>query len=137
MLVRTVNDTEDELDNLRRALKLINADKVQVLAPTRPPTEKWVEAPRARQLAAAEKLLAGFSTFSEPEAGEIGIENFTNARDAILYVGARHPLRFSQARAIERKLGERDAIKRMLTNGELEEVVYRGSRYLIRRRPSD
>jgi hypothetical protein len=46
-------------------------------------------------------------------------------------------LRFSQARAIERKLGERDAIKRMLTNGELEEVVYRGSRYLIRRRPSD
>ena len=50
MLVKDINESEEELNALKVAIKKINPDKVQLNTPVRPPSEEWVKVLSKRKL---------------------------------------------------------------------------------------
>ena len=62
MLIKGLNDTQEELQLIGKAVKLIGADKVQLNTVTRPPTE---ETARALGLTALEKISGSFGDHCE------------------------------------------------------------------------
>jgi wyosine [tRNA(Phe)-imidazoG37] synthetase (radical SAM superfamily) len=131
MLVRGVNDHATALHSLTRVIERIEPDRVYVLAPTRPAAEPWVRAPKKRDLARAQALLGKAVSLGEPESGPFGVQNASDAGEAILGIASRHPLRWDQAVAIGARLQDPDAVMSLVSNGQLVETFYQDMRYLI------
>ena len=43
MLVKDINDSEEELNSLRNVIEIIRPNRIQLNTPVRPPSEKWVK----------------------------------------------------------------------------------------------
>lgn len=67
----------------------------------------------------------------ELESGEFGLQKYRNAREAIIEIGSRHPLRWEQAAKIAQSFSAAEILEQMLDKAELINVDYRGKRYLI------
>lgn len=131
MLVKDVNDSEEELRSIRQAVDAIKPDRVYVVTPIRPPAESWVKPPTPETIIKAQQLLGTALSIVELENGQFGLEEFSNARQAILETGSRHPLRRDQAAEIEDAFGISGVVDQMLRDGELTETVYRDTTYLL------
>ena len=131
MLVKGFNDTEGSLASIRRVIDGIQPDRVYILTPIRPPAECWVDLPDGETIVKAQEMLGGATSIAELESGEFGIGGFSDARQAILEIGSRHPLRLSQAVRIQDGYGEPKSITIMVADGELIEVRYGGEVYLL------
>lgn len=131
MLVKGINDTEEQLDSIRRAVDRVKPDRIYILTPTRPPAEPWVERSDPETILNAQGMINQAVAITELESGRFGLEDFTNARQAILEIGSRHPLRLKQAREIEREFSETKTIDRMLEEAELVEIEYDGNIHLL------
>ena len=105
MLVKGVNDSEKELSKIKKAADLIKPDRIYVVVPIRPPAEDWVEAPDSETILRAQHIFQESIPLSNRESGNFGLQNFTDARQALIEIGSRHPLRKSQAYEIEKQLG--------------------------------
>jgi wyosine [tRNA(Phe)-imidazoG37] synthetase (radical SAM superfamily) len=131
MLVRDLNDTDFALRDIRCALDQISPDRVYVMTPIRPPAESWVKLPQPGGIVKAQDILGTSVAIDGIESGDFGLESFANARQAILEIGSRHPLRVEQADEIEKEFGELGIIERMIKEKELLRVVYGDFRYLL------
>ena len=131
MLVKGVNDADDELEAIGEKVKKINPDRVYVMVPSRPPAEKWVRPPSPETIIKAQKILTGAVALEERETGEFGLEEFEGANDAILGIGTRHPLRYEQALKIEQSFSETGEVKRMLDKNELVIVKFDDVEYVL------
>jgi len=60
MLVKGINDKEDELEKIGEALASFSPDKVHIMVPTRPPAEKWALPPSAESLIKAGKIISKY-----------------------------------------------------------------------------
>jgi len=114
MLIKDVNDTDEQLILLRDTVMEIQPDKVFVMTPIRPPAEKWVECSDPDRIKAAEQMLLNAVTVADVEIGDFCVLEFASAAEAILEISARHPLRLEQARAIERKFAKTGTVDRLL-----------------------
>jgi wyosine [tRNA(Phe)-imidazoG37] synthetase (radical SAM superfamily) len=133
MLVKGVNDSKEELEALRLAVDEIKPDRVYIMSPVRPPAESWVEPAEPQSIIMAQEIIGRAVTVTDIETGEIDFSGFTGARQAIIEIGSRHPLRREQAQAIENKFSETGVVERLLEEKELVEVAYGGQRYLLPR----
>ena len=70
-------------------------------------------------------------TLENIESGGFGLKTFRNAREAILEIGSRHPLRLDQAHKMEVEFAENGTIERMLNDAEILETFYNNLVYLI------
>lgn len=70
MLVRGLNDSEQDISDLADALARSQPDEVQINVPTRPTAEPWVEAPERATLRRAETLLGGVCGVLQPVEGD-------------------------------------------------------------------
>jgi len=70
-------------------------------------------------------------SITEQETGDFGVMEFLNAREAILEISARHPLRVEQALKIERKFGESGTIKQLVNQSRLDKRSYRNTVYVM------
>jgi wyosine [tRNA(Phe)-imidazoG37] synthetase (radical SAM superfamily) len=131
MLVKGINDTEEQLDSIMRAVDRIKPDRIYILTPTRPPAEPWVKRSDPETILKAQEIIGGAVAITGLESGEFGLKDFTDARQAILEIGSRHPLRLKQAREIEREFSETKTIDRMLDEAELVEIEYDGNIHLL------
>lgn len=131
MLVKGLNDTEEELQSIKHAIDMINPDRVYVLTPIRPPAESWVESLDLEDILKAQKIIEKSIPVAELETGQFGLGEFTSAKQAILEIGSRHPLRRQQAVEIEEKFSTSGAVKQMLENKELVSAKYNGEEYLL------
>lgn len=131
MLVRGVNDSEEELLSLKRAADAVGPEQVYIVTPIRPPAEAWVAAPSPEAILTAQTLIGGAVPLVSQESGEFGLSEFSDARQAILETGSRHPLRQDQAREIESAFGISGIVDQMLLSGELSRTEYRGTTYLL------
>jgi wyosine [tRNA(Phe)-imidazoG37] synthetase (radical SAM superfamily) len=131
MLVRDVNDSEESLQRIKGILDEIKPDGVNVLTPIRPPAEPWVEPPAKNAVNKAKRMIENAASFSSVESGDFGRDGFGSARQAIIEIGSRHPLRLDQALRIEEKFSEPGSIEKMLETGDLVQVAYDGRRYLL------
>lgn len=131
MLVKDVNDSEQELLGLGKAVDMVAPDRVYVVTPIRPPAESWVEPPSPETIIMAQELIGKAIPMVGRESGQFGSREFGDARQAILEIGSRHPLRQDQANEIEGTFGISGIIDQMLCNGELIRTVYGGAVYLL------
>ena len=131
MLVKDLNDTEKELQSIRQAVDMIRPDRVYVLTPIRPPAEPWVRSSEPKALLRAQEILGTAVPVAELETGQFGLGQFQDAREAILEIGSRHPLRREQASEIEKAFSASGVVRRMLEARELVLVEYNGEDYLL------
>jgi wyosine [tRNA(Phe)-imidazoG37] synthetase (radical SAM superfamily) len=131
MLVKGLNDTEKELSSIKNAVDMVNPDRVYILTPIRPPAEPWVQPSGPEDFLKAQGIIGQAIAIAESESGRFGLEELSDARQAILEIGSRHPLRRRQAIDIEKQFFETGVIKQMLKNGELINFEYKGEEYLL------
>ena len=120
MLVKGVNDSEKELQSIRKAVDLIAPNRVYVVTPIRPPAESWVEPPAPETILMAQELIGKAIPIVGRESGQFDLEVHSDARQAILEIGSRHPLRQDQATEIEGAFGVSGIVDQML---QKEEVI--------------
>ncbi|MBL7081539.1 MAG: radical SAM protein [Candidatus Omnitrophica bacterium] len=130
MLVDGLNDTDRELKKIKELIALIKPDRVYVNVPIRPPAQPWVKVPQTLQIFKAASILEA-EPLCDYEIGEFGIEEFPDARSAILEISQRHPLRKEQAEDIERRFSQAGIIERMLKEGQLHSKEYQTKIYYL------
>ncbi len=131
MLVHGLNDTEEALRDIGSAVGSINPDRIYITTPIRPPAESWVKPPPPDGIIRAQEILKRTFTIAEDESGEFGLESFTDAGEAILEIGSRHPLREEQAVEIERLFSQPGTVKRLMQERELVRIQHRKIDYLL------
>ncbi|AWR96950.1 radical SAM protein [Acidianus sulfidivorans JP7] len=60
MLVKNINDNENELHNIGKALSIISPDKIHIMVPTRPPAEQWALSPSSENILKAAKIFSNY-----------------------------------------------------------------------------
>lgn len=92
MLVRGLNDRDEDLERLAGFLERLAPDDVDITLPDRPPAESWVERPPfARVLRAARRLGARLPAPS-PSPRRVRLD-----AQALAALARRHPLRLDEA----------------------------------------
>ena len=131
MLVRGVNDGEDDLERLRHVIDGIEHDRIDITGPTRPPTEPWVRPPETSGILRAQRALGTDRALTREADGTFDVSSYGSDRDAIMDIGSRHPLSREVAQDIAARMdGEADLVE-MSFRGELVEVRYQGREYLL------
>nr|MBN2277255.1 radical SAM protein [candidate division Zixibacteria bacterium] len=131
MLVKGINDTENELHSIKNAIDRVNPDRVYILTPIRPPAEPWVQPSDPEDILKAQEIIGQAVAVAGLESGQFGLSEFSDARQAVLEIGSRHPLRRQQAEEIEKHFVKSGILKKMLEEGELITVAYKGEEYLL------
>ncbi len=131
MLVKGLNDSEEELFNIRKAIDLIKPDRVYIVTPIRPPAEPWVKAPAPEIILKAQQIIGDAMSITEMESGEFGLHEFTDAYQAIMEIGSRHPLRREQAVEIENAFSAPGTVEKMFKEKKLVNVDFNGKEYLL------
>ena len=136
MLVRDVNDSEDECDATAAFLERLRPHVAYVAAPTRPPADDWV---RPADEAAVNRCFQRFAR-SLPRV-ELLVEYEGTAfgstgapRDDLLADAAVHPMREDAAMALlERAGADRSVLECLVSEGFLYPVSYQGQNFFVRR----
>jgi wyosine [tRNA(Phe)-imidazoG37] synthetase (radical SAM superfamily) len=131
MLIKGVNDQEKELYGIKKAIEKIKPDRVYILTPIRPPAESWVEQADFESILKAQEIIGDSIQISELETGQFGTGEFSNAEQAILEIGSRHPLRRSQALEIEKSFSQTGVVEQMLASKKLISINYKNEEYLL------
>ena len=131
MLVSDLNDSEEELQSIKEAISRIKTNRVYIATPIRPPAEPWVKPPSAATILRAQQLLGDVKTITDLESGKFDLHEFKTAREAILEIGSRHPLRWEQAKEIAETFADSKAIEQMLEDNKLTIVKYNNRQYLL------
>jgi len=139
MLVRGVNDESDHLEEIAAFLVRLQPVTAYVSIPTRPPAEKWVETPDEEGVNEAYQIftehlqtvecLTGYETTDFSPTGD--------PSEDILSITAVHPM---HEEAVKEFLLQAKAdwsmIERLINQGQLIELNYRGKRFYMRKHPT-
>jgi wyosine [tRNA(Phe)-imidazoG37] synthetase (radical SAM superfamily) len=139
MLVRGVNDESDHLEEIAAFLVRLQPAKAYVSIPTRPPAEKWVEPPDEEGVNEAYQIftehldnvecLTGYETTDFSPTG--------NPSEDILSITAVHPMHEEAVKEfLHQARVDWSMIERLINQGQLIELNYRGKRFYMRRHPT-
>lgn len=139
MLVRGVNDESDHLEKIAAFLVRLQPVTAYVSIPTRPPAEKWVETPDEEGVNEAYQIftehlqtvecLTGYETTDFSPTGD--------PSEDILSITAVHPMHEEAVKEflLQAKAGW-SMIERLINQGQLIELNYRGKRFYMRKHPT-
>jgi wyosine [tRNA(Phe)-imidazoG37] synthetase (radical SAM superfamily) len=96
MLVRGLNDTVEELEEIAGELKRIQPDEIHIVQPTRPPVETWVQPPTEDGLLQACAILGKTARVIHPASGNFDLSGAESLVKAIVGIVTRHPMRESE-----------------------------------------
>ncbi|MFQ5721782.1 MAG: radical SAM protein [Candidatus Aminicenantales bacterium] len=131
MLVKGVNDSEDHLKKLKKAIETINPDKVQLNTVIRPPAENFAAALSLKEMEKIKKaigrpceIIANFNKTEQKPPAE-------NLEEAILAIIQRRPVTLSD---ISASLGkhQNEIIKYLnwlLEEGKVKVISHQGLKY--------
>jgi wyosine [tRNA(Phe)-imidazoG37] synthetase (radical SAM superfamily) len=132
MLVGGVNDSLPSLLNIRKVMREIGPDRVYVAVPTRPPAETWALPPSKESLRQVFDVFPEAIDMTEPEEGPF-LRNEEEREAELIEIAKNHPLREDQAfELLSMSLGlegARDSIMRMVDEGRLVAVNYKGTTF--------
>ena len=131
MLVKDVNDSETALNDINEIVNTVSPDEVSILVPIRPPAEPWVQKPPEDSVMLARKLFYESKTITGYEAGDFGKSSASGARQSILDICLRHPLRLEQAYRIEKQFQERGIVDELVKSGRAHLKTFSSIPYLI------
>jgi wyosine [tRNA(Phe)-imidazoG37] synthetase (radical SAM superfamily) len=132
MLVKGLNDSEEELEAIKSRLEHIEPNRTYINVPIRPPAEPWAVPPDKESIALAHAILGDVNVIdiTAEETGEFSPKGFTNPEDAILAIIRRHPMREEQVIETLKKFeieerGVHDSLTRLEESGKIKKVEYR------------
>jgi wyosine [tRNA(Phe)-imidazoG37] synthetase (radical SAM superfamily) len=138
MLVRGLNDSEKDVGEVARFLTQLKPSSAYLAIPTRPPAEEWVQPPDEGIINRA------YQTFSERldhVEHLIGYEGnafaFTgDVEEDLLSITAVHPMREDAVqRFVVKAKADWSLIQRLIAQGRLVELKYRGDKFYMRKLP--
>ncbi|MBU7044466.1 MAG: hypothetical protein HXS47_12820 [Theionarchaea archaeon] len=133
-----LNDSTGELEKISNFIAHISPKISYISIPTRPPAESWVHTASEQTLTTAYHLFTGASINTELLTGYEG-DSFAFTGDIaqdVLSITAVHPMKDEGIRALLAKAhAEWDTIDKLLAEGTLVKVPYRGSIYYTRKIP--
>lgn len=97
MLIKGINDSVKNLEEIRVFLDRFFPNQVQINIPSRPPMEQWVGIPNHESLNLGKIILQSSQILPLDEVGTFGSSLFSTPKDAILSITKRHPLHYNQA----------------------------------------
>jgi len=136
MLVKDVNDSEIDLQQIATFLGEIQPDVAYLSIPTRPPAEEWVKPAAEDVLNLAYQLVKDEVDRVELLLGYEGNAfSFTgNVQDDLLSITAVHPMREDAVQHLLEKAGEGwEMMDELLQMGKVVELQYDGKRFYLRR----
>lgn len=132
MLVKGLNDSEEELKAIKSRLEHIEPDRTYINVPIRPPAEPWAVPPDKDAIALAHAILGDVTVvdITAEETGDFSTDGFTNPEDAILAIIRRHPMREEQVIETLKKFKLKeedihDSLKMLAESGKIKKVKYR------------
>jgi wyosine [tRNA(Phe)-imidazoG37] synthetase (radical SAM superfamily) len=136
MLVEGVNDGDDHVSQVAEFLARLKPVRAYLSIPTRPPAEKWVNAPAEEAVNRAYHIL---SEQVDQVEYLIGYEGnafaFTgNVEEDLLSITAVHPMREEAVREfLARAGGDWTVVHRLITRRQLIETAYGGHKFYMRK----
>jgi|SRR3972149_5994778 len=135
MLVKGINDSIDSLRRTAQLIKEINPEAAYILAPTRPPAEKYVEPPSEENLNKAYQIFRTLINDIELLAYNEGTD-FSYSSDAekeLLSILAVHPMRKDAVEMFLFKAeSDWDLIENLINKNVLKEVHYSDDTYFVK-----
>jgi len=134
MLVKDLNDSEEQLKKIRNALRTFQPDRVYINVPIRPPAEKWVKIPDDEALVRAHAILGNAVSIAHPEEGVFDISGFDSPFDAIQAIIRRHPMREEQIIETLKDIPEaqvRQTLWELERSGKIKRITYEGKRFFV------
>ena len=138
MMVRGVNDGEDEIERIADRLSSISPDVSYISIPIRPPAEGWVEPPEEGSINMAYQIFSDRGLKVEYLIGYDGNAfAFTgDIREDLLSITAVHPMREEGVSELLRKARAGwDVVRELVEGGKLVELEYEGGRFYMRKLP--
>ncbi len=136
MLVGELNDAPEVVEGVARFLEKLRPAVAYLAVPTRPPAEPWVQRPSEESLNRAYQIFTDHGLHAELLAGFEG-DAFASTGDArrdLLSITAVHPMRADQvAELLQKANADWSVVARLVEEGKLREVVYRGEKFYVRR----
>ena len=135
MLVKGINDSDDELRKISKFAKILNPDKVYISIPTRPPAEVSVEAPNEERLNMAYQIFTADGLSVELNTGYEGNEfsSTGNIGEDVLNITAVHPMRKDAVEdLIIKSSGSWEDIKYLVESGKLLMSEFEGNIFYMR-----
>ena len=132
MLVKDLNDTEDQLSKIASALQRIKPDEIHIMQPTRPPVETWVKPPGDDGLRRALDILGDTARVIHPASGSYDLGEAKSIVEAVVGIVTRHPMREEELVETLKNLTTRDVTETLSTLAEsdkLQVVERNGIRY--------
>ncbi|MEM0343736.1 MAG: radical SAM protein [Thermoplasmata archaeon] len=131
MLVAGINDDGVSLEGIRRAIGPLNANKIHITAPTRPPAELWVRCPNRESIELALVKIPGAIDMNEPETGQFDISK-RQMIDDLLAIAMIHPLTEVQILGALTSIGmtaeeARQTVEKLRTDSRIEQIVHGGT----------
>jgi len=131
MLINGVNDTLEELTQIKEKLDLIIPDRVYINVPIRPPTEAWVKIPSKKDLNLANKILGAYKDISSPESGDFNLYS-DNFEEELIAIISRHPLNLQQIEEtfVNMPMDElNEKLKLLESQGKIKKISYQGKTF--------
>ncbi|MFX1338382.1 MAG: radical SAM protein [Promethearchaeota archaeon] len=95
MIMKGINDSKNELLNLKEKIDLLMPDRIDINVPIRPPAEKWVKMPENSIIFLLNEIFGDYSDIHYPEMGKFNFYS-TNFENEFLSIIERHPMRQDQ-----------------------------------------
>lgn len=138
MLVRGLNDESDQLREVADFIEHLRPAKAYVSVPTRPPAEKWVEYPDEKSINEAYQIftehLKAVAYLISYEGTDFAITG--DPEEDILSITAVHPMREEAlAKLLREAKVDWSIVDRLLKQGKLLKLVYRGKYFYMRKLP--
>lgn len=138
MLVRGINDSEDNFQNISKFLAHMQPSAAYISVPTRPTAEPEMSVPDEESIYSASRILGKSVNRVECLISDNSDEfGFTGqVEEDLLRTTAVHPMSEEAVDALLKKSHARwDTIHRLIARGDLIETIYEGRRFYVRRFP--
>ena len=135
MLVKGLNDSDDELRAISEFVKTLNPDKAYLSIPTRPPAEESVETPDEERLNKVFQIFTSKGLNAELNTGYEGNEfsSTGNLGEDILNITAVHPMRKDAvSELIKKDNGSWKDIEYLVDSGKLIKSEFEGNIFYLR-----
>lgn len=136
MLIKSINDSVEEIEKTSSFIKKINSKKSYLSIPIRPPAEKWVETIDEKTLNTAYQIFKDKEIDAEYLIGYEGNKfAFTgNVQEDLLSITSVHPMRKD---GVEKFLEKADAnweiVDELINEKKIIESDYKGKKFYIKR----
>jgi wyosine [tRNA(Phe)-imidazoG37] synthetase (radical SAM superfamily) len=136
MLVKNLNDDSRNIKKIAEFIAEIECSMAYLSIPTRPPAEKWVEAPEERKISRAYQIFRESGINTECITGYEGNEfAYTgNIEEDILSITSVHPMREDAVKAYLKKAnGNFSMIEKMVREDKIVVSEYHNDLFYLRK----